>query len=86
MNKIMILLLALLFLGCESFGVFKHEHEDEQGGVCISYVNAPQDSQSEDEYQCYSNWTHAKCVVAEAYNESYDWDEYHLEQNNIWER
>ena len=31
----MILIAICMFMGCESFGVFKHEHKDK--GVCATY-------------------------------------------------
>jgi hypothetical protein len=51
-------LLPLLFIfGCESWGVFKHEHEHE-GGACVKHrsYNVP------DSFTCYENWTESYCI------------------------
>jgi len=46
-----LLIIALLFWGCEGFGVFKHSHD----GVCARKIVYA--------YVCYSKWTHKECLT-----------------------
>ena len=57
-----ILILALLFMGCEGFGVFKHEHE----GSCVYHNN--------DWWHCVEE-TELDCVDrAGWWNNSHGWN------------
>ena len=56
-----LLILALLFMGCESWGVFKHEHE----GGCARRTSTYVSNMSiwgSNKYKCYSNWTENDCL------------------------
>ena len=52
-----LLILALLFWGCEGFGVFKHDHD----GVCVrAYYSIP-----DTKYTCYDEWDEDHCLFYE---------------------
>ena len=58
-----ILILALLFMGCESFGVFKHEHEHTYNdGKCVyESTQTPIYGQTTTYYECFQNYTRFDC-------------------------
>ena len=51
--KKLILLSIILIVGCEGFGVFKHDHD----GICV---------RRNGNYYCADTWTHKDCLYSEA--------------------
>jgi hypothetical protein len=64
------LLLAIaLIVGCESFGVFKHDHD----GVCVKMV-----TYDTNYYHCYPHYTEKDCLEDEQKSDAIDLHEDHF--------
>ena len=48
-----------MFMGCESFGVFKHEHKDK--GVCATYREFVSETVPE-KFVCFTKYSEQDCL------------------------
>ena len=65
-----LLIIALLFWGCEGFGVFKHSHVG--NGICAKRYSGSLGTN----YQCYSTWNEKDCIAKELSSKELDYVTY----------